>query len=312
MRKILLLFPIVLCSCANNQNVDEFSNKEIESVEISISSLKSDFQSRVYFDVSDKLSKWQENDTVGIFPNKGGQVEFPITEESYNSTKAVFDGGGWALKRGYNYSAYYPYNFYNRNVNKIPFSFVGQIQDGDNTSSHMGKYTSLISKPTSVNEGALIFQMGFTEFFFRVALTLPEAKTYTSLELHTDGKIIPVKKSYNILANDYEEEVIEYSDHLGVELKNITTTAPNQVIKVWMVFPYMNPEGKTLTAVVKDSQGGVYVGDVMRAGSTFIFGTNSIVRNYVYALTATPQPTNGVTGSIENWEIGEVIMGSAN
>ena len=55
---------------------------------------------------------WAKNDTIGIFPSKGGQVEFPI-EEGTGSKQALFDGGDWALKAGRAYAAYYPFNRWN-------------------------------------------------------------------------------------------------------------------------------------------------------------------------------------------------------
>jgi hypothetical protein len=71
---------------------------------------------------------WNENDTVGIFPNKGSQAEFAMSEGAGTQT-ATFSGGGWALKSSATYSAYYPYNFYNRDMTKIPVSYVGQTQN---------------------------------------------------------------------------------------------------------------------------------------------------------------------------------------
>ena len=55
------------------------------------------------------IFNWAVGDTLGIFPNKGNQVEFPITEVQ-GSTSATFDGGGWALRNDASYAAYYPFS----------------------------------------------------------------------------------------------------------------------------------------------------------------------------------------------------------
>lgn len=299
MKKILFLCLVGLCSCSQNQNMDEISDGEVKRVEVSITPLKYDVESRVLLDISDRLPKWQANDTIGIFPNKGGQVEFPVDEKSVGTTKAEFNGGGWALKSGYNYSAYYPYNFYNRNAKEIPFSYEGQVQTGSDTRDHMSNYTLLIASPTSVSNGGLTFAMNYVGFFFRVSLYLPAGKTYTSMELYADSEIIPVKRSYDLLASSLTEKDVKYSNHLKVGLKDIKTTNEGQEIRVWLAFPYMNAPGKTLKAVVKDSQGYVYVGDVTRSNVPFTF--ENLERNAIYVLKASPVLTDGFNGGIEDW-----------
>ena len=64
---------------------------------------------------------WSANDTVGIFPNTGFQAPFAMDEGAGMQT-ATFNGGGWALKASSTYAAYYPFNFYNRDMTKIPVS----------------------------------------------------------------------------------------------------------------------------------------------------------------------------------------------
>lgn len=307
MKKILFVFIVGLCSCANNQSIEEASDNEINSVEVSITPLEGDVESRVLLDITDRLPKWQANDTIGIFPSKGGQVEFPVDANSVGTTKADFFGGGWALKAGYKYSAYYPFNFYNRNAQEIFFSYEGQVQDGHDTRDHMSNYTLMIASPTSATNGSLVFQMGYVGYFFRIGLTLPEAKTYTSLDLYADSEIIPVKKSYNLLAEKLTEKDVKFSNHFHVGLENITTTTANQEVRVWMAFPYMIAPGKTLKAVVKDSEGYVYVADVKRGDNLFTFVSaeedpkNGLARNSIYVLKASPVLTDGFSGGIEDW-----------
>jgi translation elongation factor EF-4 len=137
----------------------------------------------------------------------------------------------------------------------------------------------------------------------RLYLTLPKAATYTSLELYADSEIIPVKKTFNILHEDTEESVAVYSNRLKIGLENFTTTSANQEVLVWAVFPTMNESTKTLKAVVKDSQGYVYVGDVtrvnMKDGSyNFYMATK---RSSAYRLNASPVLTDGFQGGIEDW-----------
>lgn len=311
MKKILFLCLVGLCSCANNQDIAEISNDVVNDIEINILPLECDVESRLLL-TTDYKRVWESNDTVGIFPNKGGQVEFPIAQENLGTTNAKFTGGGWGLKSGYTYSAYYPYNFYNRDATQIPFSYEGQVQNGSDTREHLSRFLLGVSQPSEVSNGALNFSMVHKAGIFTLTLTLPAAKTYTSLQLYADSEIIPIKKTFNILSPN--EKVEDYSNCLTFGLENITTTTENQNVVIWMAFPSMSQSTKTLKAIVKDNNGYVYVGDVTRLNAkngSFDFYLD-VVENKYYRLKASPVLSDGVSAGIEDWEIGEEILGSAN
>lgn len=84
--------------------------------------------------------QWAENDTVGIFPEKGSQVYFSMSAGSGTKT-ATFDGGGWALKSSSRYAAYYPFkgDMYLAHT-AIPVSYVEQKQTGNNSTQHLSAY----------------------------------------------------------------------------------------------------------------------------------------------------------------------------
>ena len=314
MKKILYFFLMGLCSCSQNKEIIEVSEGVVESVNVSIVPIEYDVDSRLALSLNsngfDYL--WEDNDTIGVFPSKGGQVEFPITKESgVGTTFAKFNGGGWGLKGGYTYSAYYPYNFYNRDVLKIPFSYEGQVQDGSGSKKNLGRYLLSIAEPERVENGALNFKLMHVGCFFWLTLTMPEAGTFTSLDIYADSEIIPVKKTYDILSGDLSETIVDCSNCLHVDLKNITTSSNGEKVEIWVAFPTMSQSTKTLMALVTDSRGNKYKGEIVRSnGNPFYL---ELGRNKGYQVKASPLLTNsGVTGCIENWEIGEVIMGSAN
>ena len=74
---------------------------------------------------------WEENDMIGIYPNKGSQIYFTI-EDGAGSSSATFDGGGWALKQNASYVSYYPFvaDFF-LSRDEIPVSFAGDTSCGD-------------------------------------------------------------------------------------------------------------------------------------------------------------------------------------
>lgn len=310
MKKYLFWSLLGLCSCSENQIVNGNFDEDVTSVGVRILEMEGEVSSRM--EVTDKMQYlWELTDTLGIFPSKGGQVEFPITEESISEDRksAYFEGGGWALKGGYSYSAYNPYNFYNRDATAIPFSYEGQVQTGTDNREHLSSHTLLIASPTAVESGKIYFNLKNVGCLLRLDLTLPEAKTYKSLKLYADSEIIPIKKTFNILSSDIPEKVVSTSNHLSFGLENITTTAANQQVRLWVSFPTMSQPAKTLKAVVTDSNGYVYVGDVFSNNENVFY--LDLARNSGKGVKSSPVLTDGFTGGIEDWQIGEEIAGVA-
>ena len=114
---VLLPFGLTACSSDDKPFVDNEpiaavnGGDVVKGINVSLSDFVSDVAgTRTTYADKDGGVKvtWADADTIGIFPNQGGQVEFPI-EAGTESNQATFDGGGWALKSNSTYSAYYPY-----------------------------------------------------------------------------------------------------------------------------------------------------------------------------------------------------------
>ena len=111
------LFPGVLCmlllslsACSNEEDFQaEESTKEVSNITMTASDFEYP-ETRTDFVISQSGAefKWAANDTVGIFPNEGSQVYFPMTSGA-GTNSASFTGGGWALKSSATYAAYYPF-----------------------------------------------------------------------------------------------------------------------------------------------------------------------------------------------------------
>jgi hypothetical protein len=101
---------------------------------------------------------WDEDDVIGIFPNEGDQVSFAMSQGAGTQT-ATFSGGGWALKSSATYAAYYPHVYENRDMTKIPVSYVGQTQNGNNNTDHIGAYDFMAASVATPSNGAVAFDM---------------------------------------------------------------------------------------------------------------------------------------------------------
>lgn len=300
MKKILLGLLVGLSSCVAEKTDMDLVGQEIMQVSVEMKAMELEgMESRLAYETSTKKYLWEQGDTLGVFPNVGGQVEFPIASSNLGTTSAQFDGGGWALRSNYSYSAYYPFNFYNRNVKAVPFSYVGQVQDGDNSVAHMGDYLFLASAPMTAVDGALKFSLGHLGNIIELALTLPVATTYTLLDIYTNSEIFPVNVTFNLQSSDLKQTNVKYANHLSLGLENITTTTANQVVTVWMVFPVASDTAKTMTAVVTDIHGRLYVADVYT--STGNPATVNFNRNKKRTLKASPVLTDGSKSVVEGW-----------
>ena len=297
MKKILLGLLVGFSSCvAENSDLGQ----EIMEVSMEIKEVELDgAESRLAYETSTKQYLWEANDTLGVFPDAGGQVEFPINSDNVGTTYAKFDGGGWALRSNHTYSAYYPFNFYNRNAKAIPVSYMGQVQDGNNSGAHMGDYLFLASAPMKAVDGALDFSLGHLANITELALTMPVPATYTSLSVYTDSEIFPVNVTYNLHSSDLKQTNVKYANHLSLGLKNITTTSANQVVTVWIVFPVVADTSKALKVVVTDANGRLYAADVCTtAGGRATVYFN---RNKKRTLKASPVLTDGSISTVEGW-----------
>lgn len=156
--KLFLMAAFLMGIVACGSNIDEPLNNdtELQSITVTLDQFN-DATTRTTSSVNptdpDKLKfSFSASDVLGIFPNVGGQLIFPLTNASGASFS--FSGGGWGLKTGYTYAAYVPFSKenYDRTNKTIPLSYVGQVQNGIDNADHLGAYDYQASagvEPTS-------------------------------------------------------------------------------------------------------------------------------------------------------------------
>lgn len=156
---------------------------------------------------------WAENDTVGIFPVGGGQVEFPISSAA-GTTHASFNGGKWALRASEKYAAYFPYNKANvyRDSEHILMDFTGQVQKGVNSTKHMGQYDFLGSPAVNADsEGNLNFQLQRFMKPMDFRLTFPEAVQVKTVRVMADEPIFITQQTMDISGDNPVITTVEES-----------------------------------------------------------------------------------------------------
>ena len=203
------------------------------------------------------LFKWEASDTVGIYPDKGSQVFFEITD-GVGTNVASFDGGGWALREKSIYSCYFPFVCDMKlDRNAIPISFADQVQTG--ISNYNGVRFSLASSGTSSSSGSLRFSFKMLNTIIRVkAIGLP-AGTYSKLSLTTDEPLFVQQGFFGL--NDLSITGKSFSDTLEISLKDFTlkeaSTEENPVL-IYLTSAPVDFRGHTVTVRAYSEDGRIY------------------------------------------------------
>ena len=199
---------------------------------------------------------WAIGDTLGIFPNKGNQVEFPISAKS-GDTSASFDGGGWALRNNASYAAYYPFSVWNyhRNNETILLDYSGQVQNGNGGFAHLSAYDYLASGKTSPENSAVTFQMERQGAILYIDIVVPAPSTITSLEISCDEAIFVEKASLDISGDEPVVKPVETKESLTLSFKNTETTVSNETVRAYMAVQPVDFSDKTVTATLYTSNG---------------------------------------------------------
>lgn len=209
-------------------------------------------RSQLDIDGDDYQFVWAEADSIGIFPEEGGQVSFSM-ENGAGTRSASFDGGGWGLKASHTYTAYYPLigDFYLDN-RAVPYDLSGQIQDGNDSSSHLNKLDYMCTEPTAVGEdGRLQFKFKHKICVFHFLLTVPEKAQYTSLSLYSTGKMTTAGKMDLTQGTVVTEKDVHIQT---IALKNINLSAGGE-LNVYLAAAPASLEGHILKVEAVTSSG---------------------------------------------------------
>ena len=271
-----------LVACGEDAAMDESLNlsngKTLERISITGKDFQIDGATRssVVVDNAGVNFLWAANDTVGIFPNSGSQAEFAM-EEGVGMQTATFNGGGWALKHSATYSAYYPYNFYNRDLTKIPVKYEGQTQKGNASTAHLGAYDYMAASVATPANGAVAFDMQHMGALVMLQTNLDEAKTLTSVALKANADVFTTTGTMDLSVVNPAITATSTTNTFTIALSNFTV-AKNETSTIYFMLAPTNLVGETLEITLSDEDGEYIKYEV--AGKNFVAGTA-----YAYTLT---------------------------
>ena len=201
---------------------------------------------------------WAETDTIGIFPSTGMQVAFPMAS-SAGTKSASFDGGGWGLKTNATYSAYYPLigQFY-LDRTKIPMIISTQVQNGNGSNAHIGKYDYMAAVNSVVNEqGGVDFNFNHLVSILHMQIKMPKGGNYSYVAVETSGKFT-TEATINLsdgTVTPTKQSPIQIMRLENVELDN---NEEDPILEVWMVIHPVDLSDKMLYTKVYDEDNNCY------------------------------------------------------
>ena len=273
---LLSLFAVVACSedaLVENTSVGDGTIKEIS---ITGKDFQFDGVTRSSVSITENGASftWDEDDVIGIFPNEGDQVSFAMDNGAGTQT-ATFSGGGWALKSSATYAAYYPHVYENRDMTKIPVSYVGQTQNGNANTDHIGAYDFMAASVSTPSNGKVAFDMQHLGCLVQLKITVPNAGTLSSVTLTADEEVFVEKGYIDLTATVPSIISTQTASSLNVDLKDVVTTTVNEVVTVYFMMAPMDMTGKTLTVKVGDIVGTVF-GRNFEAGKAYQFAPSFV------------------------------------
>ena len=257
-KSLYILTSAVLFTFAScKEEMDIQHPQALNQIVMTTQDFQPEADSRTFYQITEKVTKciWTKNDTVGVFPEKGMQMSFPMVSEA-GAQNAIFNGGGWALKDGSLYTAYYPFigNIY-LNKNSVPVSYIGQTQDGNASTAHLGTYDYMVATPCTPQYGSAHFSFKHLSALVQLKLIIPQPTTIASIKLVSETDAFAVTGKVDVMATTPSIAPDASVKEVKLDLQNIVTTINNQIVTLYMMLPPTDLSEQTLKAFITTDNG---------------------------------------------------------
>lgn len=254
---------------------------------------------------------YEYGDTIGIFPDKGFQIPFVLPlEEGETASSVEIYAQGWMTKDEVYYAVYYPFNFYNRHYNKIPWDYRKVLcQKINNNAAHLAENIFLASDTSLADQGKFHATLRMMGCIVRARIRTADAATFSKVVIVTEQNSVPTHGYYDLFDThepDGNAPTIDQPFHaegwtnffpiyLGEIDGNGKPTGvamnANALLTVYYALPEMNVGGQTLTCYLWTNTGVCYTGTVTIAtGTAGLFKRNTVntIQFTSTSLTTTP------------------------
>lgn len=287
----------MLASCTSEEEDHEIDKKYTGNVEITTEPFvleESNTRTNLTNTGSEITFAWDNDEAIGIFPiapTTNSQAKQVLKKKSGENTSATFEGEGWALLYENTYAAYYPFQNVLADVayNAVPITMTEQEQNGNNSLEHIGNgYDFMYATATVPTNGNIHFSFKHVTSILYLSLTMPDAATWKSVTIaNTNGKnVFTTNATMNVATGNVSP--INTVPEITLGLKNITTTASNKVLNLYIGLLPTSPGEVELTAITTENKcykATVNITKTFVAGKAYKYTASPIME--------TPPPSSG-------------------
>jgi len=209
---------------------------------------------------------WAQGDTVGIYPDAGSQLVFPVVD--YGAKTTSFDGGAWRLSSDHIYYAYVPFVPDIRlDKGAVPVSFRGQHQSADADATGLRDYVFMSASGAAPVGKDLMFQFKRLGCLLWISLDInfDLSDKIKSLSIYPeDGSLLPVDGEFDLTTTTSDAApdlaITRYEDSWTLDLDDMWAYTLNKYSKegydnapltCYMMVPPVDLTGKTLKFELK-------------------------------------------------------------
>lgn len=275
--KVSLMVLAAMVACTemeiSNEPQDTTNNGLLQELSITGKDFQFDEETRSSVTIGESGASftWDEDDVIGIFPDKGDQVSFAMDEGAGTQT-ATFSGGGWALKSSSTYAAYYPHVYENRDMTAIPVSYVSQTQNGNANTDHIGAYDFMAAGVSTPENGAVAFDMQHLGALVQLTIAVPEPSTLAKVVLTSSAEFTETG-TIDLTAETPTITADTQSNTFEIVLNNVATTEANENVTIYFMVAPIDLTGNELTITVHFADGSTceveLTGKDLQAGKAY-------------------------------------------
>ena len=209
------------------------------------------------FDSEEELQiAWDLTNSIGVLSTTGIQVTYPMCT-SAGTENTIYNGIGRGLNSDSEYSAYYPY-IVQSDRTKMPMIISAQVQDGNGSYNHIGKYDYMAAVNSVIGDrNDIVFNFNHLVSILHVQIQMPKAGKYSYVAIETSDKFT-TEAEINIADGTLTPTKQSPLQIMRLENVELDSNEDDPVLEIYMVIHPVDLTGKMLYVKVFDEDNNCY------------------------------------------------------